>query len=166
MSVDLLRLVLVQRNESVQDIVACRSIIRSTFINIRSLVLPTVVADLIQLAFIVREIILHGGHGEFLLESVDLVQKEDDRGLDKPSGIADGVKESQSFLHSVDGLVFKEQLIVLGNGNEEKNRRDVLKTVDPFLSLGSLASNIEHTVGKLANDESGLGDTGGLHSRS
>ena len=75
MGIYLLRLVLIQGHESVQDIVACRSVIRSTFSNIRSVLLPKVVANLVQLAFIIREIILHGGHGELLLESVDLVQK-------------------------------------------------------------------------------------------
>lgn len=69
-------------------------------------------------------------------------------------------------MHSVDRLVFEEQLIVLGDGNEEKDGRDVLEAVDPFLSLGSLTSDVEHAVGKLADDESGLGDTSGLHSRS
>ena len=128
--------------------------------------LPAVVANLVQLAFIIREIILHRRHGEFLLEAVDFVQKQDDRGLDKPSGVADRVEERQSFLHSVDGLVFEEQLVVLGDGNEEKDGRDVLEAMDPFLSLGSLTSDIEHAVGKLTDDESSLGDTSGLHSRS
>ena len=128
--------------------------------------LPTVVANLTQLAFIIREIILHGGHWQFLLESIDFVQKEDDRRLDKPSGVADGVEECQSFLHSVDGLVFEEQLIVLGDGNEEKDGRDVLKAMYPFLSLGPLTSNIEHAVCKLADDESSLGNTSGLYSGS
>lgn len=166
MGINLLRLVLVQGNESVQDIVAGRGIIRSTFSNIRSVKLSAIVANLIQLAFIIREIVLHRGDREFLLKPVDLVQKQDDRGLDKPSGVADRVKECESFLHSVDGFVFEEQLIVLGDGNEEKDGGDVLKAVDPFLPLGSLTSDIEHAVGKLADDESSLSNTSGLHSRS
>ena len=95
--------------------------------------LPTVVANLVQLAFIIRKVILHGGHWKFLLKSVDFVQEKDDRGLDKPSGVADRVEKSQSFLHSVDGFVFEEQLIVFGDGNEEKDGRDVLEAVDPLL---------------------------------
>ena len=166
MGINLLRFVLVQGNKSVQDVVAGRSIIRSTFGNIRTVKHPAVVANLVQLAFIIREIVLHGGHWEFLLKPVDLVQKQDDRGLDKPSGVADGVKEGESFLHSIDGLVFKEQLVVLGDGNEEKDGRDVLKAVNPFLTLGSLTSDIEHAVGKLADDESSFSNASGLHSRS
>ena len=164
--IDLLRFVLVQGDKSVQDIVAGRSVIRSTFSNIRSMMLPAVVADLVQLAFIIREIVLHGGHREFLLEPVDLVQKQDDRGLDKPSGVADGVEEGESFLHSVYSLVLEEQLIVLRYSNQEKDGRDVLKAVYPFLSFRPLTSNIEHTIGELANDESGFGNASSLHSRS
>ena len=166
MGINLLRLVLVQGDKSVQDVIAGRSVIGSTFSNIRSMMLPAVVANLVQLAFIIREIILHGGHGEFLLEPVDLVQKQDDRGLDKPSRVADGVEEGESFLHSVHSLIFEEQLVVLRYSNQEKDGRDVLKAVYPFLPFRSLTSNIEHAVGELANDEGGLGNASSLHSRS
>lgn len=38
--------------------------------------------------------------------------------------------------------------------------------MDPLLSLGSLSSNIEHSVGEVTDDESCLGDTGGLDTRA
>lgn len=63
---------------------------------------------LIQLAFIIWEVTLHWGNGKLLLESVDLVQEEDDRGLDEPSGVTDGVEEGEGLLHAVDGFVFEE----------------------------------------------------------
>lgn len=135
MGINLLRLVLVQGNKSVQNVVAGRSIIGSTFSNIRYVMAPAIVANLVQLAFIIREIVLHGGDREFLLKPVDFVQEQDDRGLDKPSGVADRVKECERFLHSIDGLVFEEQLIVLRDGHEEKNGGDILKAVYPFLPL-------------------------------
>ena len=59
MGVDLLGLVLVEGYEAVEDVVARGRVVRSTFSNIRSLVLPSVGSNLVQLAFIVREIILH-----------------------------------------------------------------------------------------------------------
>jgi hypothetical protein len=34
--------------------------------------------------------------------------------------------------------------------------------MDPFLTLGTLTTDVEHAVGKIANDEGGLGDTGRL----
>lgn len=89
MGVYLLCLMLIEGDESVQDVVACRSVIRATFSNIRLLMLATPSAVLVQLAFIVREIVLHRRHRKFLLESVDLVQEKNNRGLDEPPGIAD-----------------------------------------------------------------------------
>jgi hypothetical protein len=38
--------------------------------------------------------------------------------------------------------------------------------MDPLLSLGSLSSDIEHAVGKIADDECGFGDTGGFYTRA
>jgi hypothetical protein len=38
--------------------------------------------------------------------------------------------------------------------------------MNPLLSLGSLASNIKHTIRKVLNNESRFGDTGSLDSRS
>jgi len=34
--------------------------------------------------------------------------------------------------------------------------------MNPLLTLGTLTTNVEHAVGKIANDEGGLGDTGRL----
>lgn len=141
-SIDLLLLCLVQRDESVEDVVASGCVVGTTLI--------------------VGEVVLHRANGELLLEAVDLVQEENDRGLDEPSGVADGVEQGERLLHTVDRLIFKEQLVVLGNGDQEQNRGDVLEAVDPLLTFGSLTTNIEHTVGQVANDESSLGDTGGL----
>ena len=69
-------------------------------------------------------------------------------------------------MHSVDGLVFEEELVVFGNGDEEEDGGDILKAVYPLLPLRSLTSDIEHAVCKLADDESSLSDASGLHSRS
>lgn len=59
MSIYLFGLVLVQRHEAIQDVIACRRIVRSTFSNIRTLVRPSVRPILVELAFIVWKIILH-----------------------------------------------------------------------------------------------------------
>lgn len=87
MSVDLLGFMLVQAHKTVQDVVACSSIIRT--------------------ALVIREIVLHGADRKLLLEAIDLVQEEDDAGLDKPSGVADAVEKSQSLLHAIYCLVFE-----------------------------------------------------------
>lgn len=59
----LLGLVLVQGYESVQDIIASRGIVGSTFFKIRFVVIPSVGSILVELAFIVREIVLHRADG-------------------------------------------------------------------------------------------------------
>jgi len=92
-SVDLLGLVLVQADESVEDVVAGGGVIWASLV--------------------VREVVLHWADWELLLESVDLVQEKNDTGLDEPSRIADRVEKSQGFLHTVDSLIFEQQLVVL-----------------------------------------------------
>lgn len=38
--------------------------------------------------------------------------------------------------------------------------------MNPLLTLRTLTTDIEHTVGQVANNEGGLGDTGGLDTRA
>lgn len=141
-SVNLLLLGLVQGNETVEDVIASRSIVGT--------------------ALVVGEVVLHRADRKLLLETIDLVQEENDRGLDEPPGVADRVEQGQGFLHTVDCFVFEEQLVILGDGDEEQNGSNVLEAVNPLLSLGSLATNVKHAVCKVTDNECGLGDTGGL----
>ncbi len=115
MRVDLFRLMLVQADESVEDVVAGGRIILA--------------------ALVIREVVLHGADGELLLESIDLVQEQNDGRLDKPPRVADRVEQSQGFLHTVDRLILEQQLVVFRNGNQEENGSNVLKAVNPLLSL-------------------------------
>ena len=59
-------------------------------------------------------------------------------------------------------LIFVQHLIVLAERDEKDEGCNILETVDPLLSLRTLSSDVEHAVCKISNDESGLGDTGGL----
>jgi hypothetical protein len=115
MGIDLFGLVLVQAHESVQDVVACQGVI-----------LPT---------FVIWEVVLHWAGRQLLLEAINLVQEQNDGSLDKPPRIADRIEESESFLHTVDSLVFEQQLIVLGNGDKEKDRCDIFEAMDPLLTF-------------------------------
>ena len=115
MRIDLLSFGLVERHESVEDVVACSGVIWA--------------------AFVVREVILHWRDWQLLLEPINLVQEQNDAGLDEPPRIANAVEECERFLHSVDSLVFEQQLIVLRNSDEEQNSGDVFEAVDPLLSL-------------------------------
>ena len=146
MGVDLLGLVLVERDESVENVVAGGGVVWATLV--------------------VGEVVLHGADGKLLLEPIDLVQEQDDGCLDEPSRVADGVEQCEGFLHTVDGLIFEQQLVVLGDGDKEQNGGDVLEAVDPLLALGTLTTDVEHAVGQVANDEGGLSDTCGLDTRA
>lgn len=144
--VDLLLLGLVQRDEAVEDVIASGSVVGATLI--------------------VGEVVLHGADGQLLLEAVDLVEEENDRGLNEPARVANRVEQGKGFLHAVDSLILEQQLVVLGDGDQEENGGDVLEAVNPLLTLGSLATDVEHAVGQIANDEGGLGDTGSLDTRA
>lgn len=146
MCVDLLLFGLIQRHKAIEDIITSSSVVSATLV--------------------VGEIVLHRADGQLLLESIDLVQEENDGRLDEPTGIANRVKQGQGFLHTVDGLILKEKLIVFGNGNQEKNRGDVLETMNPLLTLGTLTTDVKHTVGEVANDEGGFSNTSGLYTRA
>lgn len=142
MSVDLLLFGLVERHETVEDVVACCGIVGT--------------------ALVIREVVLHGADGQLLLETIDLVQEENDGSLDEPSGVANRVEQRQSFLHTVDSLIFEQQLVVFGDGDQEQNRCHVLEAVDPLLPFRTLTTDVEHPVGQVANNEGSFGDTGGL----
>lgn len=145
MCVDLLGLVLVQADEAVENVVAGGRIVIT--------------------ALVVGEVVLHGADGQLLLEAIDLVEEQDDGRLDEPPRVADGVEQGEGLLHTVHRLVLEQELVVLGDGDEEEDGRHVLEAVDPLLSLGSLATDIEHAVGEVADDEGGLRNTGRLNSR-
>ena len=146
MCVDLLALVLVQADEAVQDVVARSAVVVATLV--------------------IGEVVLHGADGQLLLEPIDLVEEENDGRLDEPAGVADGVEQSEGLLHAVDRLVFEQQLVVLGDSDQEQDGGDVLEAVDPLLPLRPLATDVEHAVRELTDDEGRLGDTGRLDTRS
>lgn len=144
--VDLLLFCLVQRNEPVENVVASRGVVGTPLV--------------------IREVVLHRAGRELLLEPVDLVEEENYGRLDEPPRVADRVKQGERFLHTVDRLIFEQQLIVLGNGDKEEDCGDILEAVDPLLPLRPLATDVKHPVRQVANDEGGFGDTGGLDARA
>lgn len=86
--VDLLLLGLVQGHETVKDVVAGCGVVTT--------------------AFIVGEVALHWAGGKLLLETIDLVEEENDRGLDEPPRVADRVKQGERLLHTVDRLILEQ----------------------------------------------------------
>lgn len=144
--VNLLLLGLVEGDKAVEDVVAGRGVVGT--------------------ALVIREVVLHRAHGELLLETIDLVEEENDGSLHEPPRVADRVKQSQSFLHTINGLILEQQLIVLGNGDQEQDSGDILEAVNPLLPLRPLTTDVEHTVGQITDDKRRLGNTGGLDTRA
>ena len=133
MCVDLLsRRALIETDESMQEILARRIIL-----------LFSIAAG----PTIVREKAAQRTVLQFLGKEIDLVEEEYDGSLDEPSRVTDRVEEGQGFLHSVHCGVFVECLIVFGEGDEEYEGGDVFETVDPFLTLAALATDVEESVG-------------------
>lgn len=117
------------------------------------------------LTIIVIKVFDHGRDRQLLSEAINLVHEQNNRRLDKPLGIADRVKQCQGLLHAVHGLVLEQQLVVLGDGHQEHNRRHVLEAPDPFPALRALATDIEHAVGQVADQKGRLIDARGLDAR-
>ena len=132
---------------------------------------------------VIREIILQRRPRQFFLEQIDLVQEENDGGLDEPARVTDGIEKSESLckrglerrlrkvntllaLHSVDGFILVEHLVILGQGDEENEGRDVFEAVDPFLTFTSLASDVEEAVCEFTNSEHCFRNTGSLDTRA
>lgn len=97
MGVDLLCLVLVETDKAIEDVIASGGVVGT--------------------ALVVWEVVLHWADRKLLLESVDLVQEQNDACLHEPPRIADAVEQRQSLLHTVDSLVLEEQLVVFGDGD-------------------------------------------------
>jgi len=63
------------------------------------------------------------------------------------------------YTHSI--LIFCKTLIIATNSHQKEQGVHILKAVDPLLTLGSLATNVEHAVLQRAEIKMSLGDAGG-----
>lgn len=72
MGIDLLCLVLVEGDESVEDVIACCSIVGATFADFMSGRFKNC-QGLMGITFVIWEIILHGADWKLLLKPIDLV---------------------------------------------------------------------------------------------
>ena len=99
---------------------------------------------------------------QLLPEQISLVEDQLHGRVREPLGLADGVKQVQRFLESIDGAVLVESLVVLREGHEEEHHVHVLKVMHPFLPLGPLPSDVDDAVGVVLGREGELGHTGRL----
>ena len=118
------------------------------------------------LTFVIWEVVVHWADGKLLLESIDLIQEENDAGLDEPPRVADAVEKCKGFLHTVDRLIFEQKLIIFRDCDQEEDGCDIFEAMDPLLSFRSLPTNIKHSVGQVLDDEGGFGDASSLDTRA
>jgi hypothetical protein len=62
--------------------------------------------------------------------------------------------------------ILHECLVIAADGGQEKNNLDVVEDMDPLLPLRSLSSNVEHTIGKIAQIEYRLADSSRPEARA
>jgi len=130
---------------------------------------------------VVGEVVFHWALLEFLLEQVDLIEKEDNRAMFEPRYVDDGFEEHNCFLHLIlrcgqcqlrhqegstgifaqtyRSLVLYQALVIATESNKEHQTLDAFEAMDPFLALRTLATNIKHIVGQFAKFEDSFGYT-------
>lgn len=86
-------------------------------------------------ALIIVVVILDGHLVDLVLEEIDLVEEEDDGSLYEPPTIADRVKEGEGFDHSINVAILDQFLVVLAQGDQKDDCRDIFKAVDPLFPL-------------------------------
>eukprot|EP01136_Pigoraptor_vietnamica_P040514 Opistho-1_new@12503 len=96
------------------------------------------------LASVLGEAHGEGRLGDLLGEEVRLVEEENDRRLEEPLRVADGVKQLDALVHAVRRLVLREHLVVPAQRRAKNDRRHILKAVNPLLALGPLATDVKH----------------------
>ena len=78
----------------------------------------------------------------FLHKEVNFVEEQNDWYPLKYPVVDDGVKNVPGLLNPVGLSVLQQHLIILRGGGHEKNARHWLETLEPFLSLCPLTSNV------------------------
>ena len=89
-----------------------------------------------------REVMMYVTVMNFLDKEVYLVEEQNDWYSLKYPVVDDGVKNVPWLLNPVGLPVLQQHLIILRGGGHEKDARHWLETLEPFLSLRPLTSNI------------------------
>lgn len=70
-------------------------------------------------AGVLREVVDQGYFRQLLLEHVDLVQEENDRGAEEPSRVDHRLEQNERLLHAVLTVLLEQHLVVLAEGDTE-----------------------------------------------
>jgi hypothetical protein len=81
---------------------------------------------------------------DLLSKQIGFIQEENKSNITEPLTIASLSKKHDTFLHTICGVIFVKSLIVLAQSHEKDNGSNVLETMNPFPSLRTLSTNINH----------------------
>ena len=114
-------------------------------------------------ASVVREMFFYAFVFDLLFKQILFVE-EYNEGLQFKKFVVQNLgKQRDAFFHTIDRTVFFQDLIVLSDTDNEQNSRDIVKTVNPFFSFGSLTAHIEHLKMNIAKPELNFDDSGCLN---
>lgn len=105
------------------------------------------VAKVTGVATEILEVILDVPHLNLIGQEVGLVEEEDDGDASEAAVVDDGVKDVDALLEPVSRAVFQESLVVLAGAHEEEDGRDLVKALEPLLSLRPLTSDVDKAEG-------------------
>jgi len=96
--------------------------------------------------------------GQFVLEQIDLVEKENDGGLCKVFIVGDGFEDFDGFVDAVFLLVFVQRLVVLADGGHKDDGGHILEAVDPLPAFVALSADVEEFEVDVVNLERAFHD--------
>ena len=92
------------------------------------------------------------------------VEEDDERHELEVDVVDDGGKQLETLFHPVHGAVLEQNLVVLGQGDDEQDGGDVVEAVDPLLPLRSLPAHVEHVEHGALELKLYLHNAGRLHT--
>lgn len=110
--------------------------VSSKFVNVLS-----DLSDIFKLGKVVADV--HAFLAHFILQQIHLVEKENEWDVCKDSIVDDRVKDVPRLLKSIDVTIFQQNLIELRGRRQEEDSGDVVETLEPFLTLSPLTSDID-----------------------
>mmetsp|Transcript_18450 Transcript_18450/g.36919 ORF Transcript_18450/g.36919 Transcript_18450/m.36919 type:complete len:216 (+) Transcript_18450:146-793(+) len=96
---------------------------------------------------------------DLLFEEILLVQKQNHRRVFKETVVADFVEKVNGFHHTIRRGILVQGLIVFRQGSYKNNSCNIVKAMNPLLSLISLSTYIVHNKLSIIDDILLLNDT-------
>lgn len=107
------------------------------------------VVQAVRIPCVLGEIVLDGHRSDLLLQQVCLVEEEDDGHVAEDAVVDDGLKDVER-LHEAVGLpVLHQHLVELAGRDEEEDRGDAVKALEPPAALRPLAAHVHHLEGHI-----------------